>query len=50
MKKTYQNPTIKVVMIETVQMIAQSAQMYGKNATTSAMGRRESSFFDDDEE
>ena len=50
MKKIYQNPTIKVVMIKTERMMVESIQMYGKNATTSAMGRRESSSWDDDEE
>ncbi len=51
MKKIYQIPTTSIVNIELTSMIAQSPQMYGKNAESAAMGRRESStFWDEGEE
>lgn len=50
MKKTYQNPTTKLVKIKTVQMIAASVQMYGTNATSAGMGRDNGGDFWEDEE
>lgn len=52
MKKIYKNPTIKVVDLQTTEMIAASAEMYGKDATGTAMGRRgnPSEWEDEDEE
>ena len=53
MKKTYQNPTMKIVKVKTTQMIAASGpgtQMYGKNATGEAMSRDGGSLWDDEEE
>ena len=51
MKKTYINPTFKVVNVRPAQFIAASVPMYGTNATTAAMGRRsEFSDWDEDEE
>ena len=43
MKKIYQNPETKVVMVQTSQIIAASpdqVQMYGKGATGEGMSRR----------
>ena len=51
MKKTYKNPTMLVVKIQTRQMLASSPttiNMYGSNASADAMGRDFD--FDDDEE
>jgi len=54
MKKTYQNPVIKVVKIQTLQMMAASPQTIGFGASvTSASGaesRRFGGDFLDDEE
>lgn len=51
MKKIYKNPTIKIVKIHTARMLAASPEMYGKNATGSAMSRQQDSpFWDDDED
>ena len=52
MKKIYQNPEIKVVKIDSYQMICESGVL-DKNQTitsSSAFGSREGSFFDDDDE
>ena len=48
MKKTYMNPTLEVVKIETQKMLAESVQMFGKNAETPGMSR-EMDFFGDGE-
>ena len=48
MKKTYQIPTLEVVKIETQKMLAESVQMFGKNATGEGMSR-EMDFFGDGE-
>ncbi len=48
MKKTYKNPTMTIVKIETAQMVAASVEMHGSNANSAAMGR-EGSFWDDEE-
>lgn len=51
MKKTYKNPTMVVVKIQTRHMLASSptsVNMYGSAASTDAMGRDFD--FDDDEE
>ena len=48
MKKTYKNPTLEVVKIETQKMLAESVQMFGKDATGSGMSR-EFEFFGDGE-
>ncbi len=53
MKKTYQNPEIKIVKIETTQMIAASEQMgFGTSVTTatSADSRQSYDFWYDEEE
>ena len=50
MKKTYMIPATFVVRVETAQMVAASAQMYGENATGAALGRRGGNVWDDDEE
>lgn len=50
MKKTYQNPQIEIVNVQTAQMIAASTEMYGKNATGAAMSRRHESVWDDEED
>ena len=40
MKKTYQNPTLEVVKIETQQMLAQSTvDMFNENASGPGMSR-----------
>lgn len=50
MKKTYQTPTMTVEKVDTTQIIAASApEMYGQDATGTAMGRK-GYIFDDDEE
>jgi hypothetical protein len=49
MKKTYQTPTMTVEKVDTTQIIAASAQMYGQDATGTAMGRK-GYIFDDEEE
>ena len=49
MKKTYQNPKLKVVRIQTAKMIAASTTLYGKDANSAAMGRQ-GGFIDDEEE
>ena len=53
MKKTYQNPTTKVVMIKTMQMIAVSGFNRELNNTgdngSKALGRRGSSWDDEDD-
>ena len=46
MKKTYQNPTIKVVRIHP-QIVAASVQMHGKNAGGSAMAPQRNSDWSD---
>ena len=48
MKKTYQNPTTKVIEIELQQMIAMSA--LGTTQATSGNLSREGSAWDDDDE
>lgn len=50
MKKIYQNPEMKIVKIQTAQMIAVSTKMYGKNATGDAMSRQGNSLWDDDDD
>lgn len=52
MKKTYQNPTMKIVKVKTTQMIATSpkAQMYGKDATSEGMSRRGRSWDDEEDD
>ncbi len=50
MKKTYINPTMTIVKIQTAQMLAASEPGYGGNTTeTSGNLSRESSFWDDDD-
>ena len=49
MKKTYKNPTLKVVKTKGARLMQASVKMYGKNATTAGMGRR-AEFSDWDEE
>lgn len=39
MKKTYMNPTMTIDKIQTTQILAASAEMYGLDATGEAMGR-----------
>ena len=39
MKKTYKNPILTVVNIQTAHLMQASAKMYGKNATGEGMGR-----------
>ena len=48
MKKTYQNPQITIVKVQTAQMIAASTTMYGENATGPGMSRG-GAFWDDEE-
>ena len=43
MKKTYQTPSTNIVKIDTVQVIAASVNMYGKDATGSAMAPQQRS-------
>lgn len=56
MKKIYQNPTTKVVKIQTVKMIAASPDGFNSTLNTdggdgsNALGRRSNSIWDDDEE
>ena len=50
MKKIYQNPEIKVIKVQTAKMIAASTEMYGKDATGSAMSRQGGSLWDEDED
>ena len=51
MKKTYINPTLKVVKTRGARLMQASAKMFGKNATSAGMGRRsEFSDWDEDEE
>ena len=56
MKKIYQNPTTTVVKIQTVQMIASSLDGFNKSLNNvggngrNALGRRDNSFWDDEEE
>lgn len=52
MKKIYQNPEIKVIKIDSYQMICESGVL-DKNQTitnSSNFGSREGNFFDDDED
>ena len=49
MKKTYQNPELKIFKVQTTQMIAASTDMYGKNATGEAMSRDGGSLWDDED-
>ena len=51
MKKTYINPTMTIVKIQTAQMLAASEPGYG-GTTTSTSGNlsRESSFWEEDED
>ena len=49
MKKTYINPTLKVVKTKGARLMQASAKMFGKNATSAGMGRR-AEFSDWDEE
>ena len=39
MKKTYQNPTLKVVNVKLQHMIAASVDMVGRNASGAALSR-----------
>ena len=48
MKQTYINPELKVVKLQTQQMLAVSIQMYGANATGAGMSREFD--YDDEEE
>ena len=48
MKKTYKNPEIKIVSLQTAKLIAASTTMYGENATGPGMSRG-SAFWDDEE-
>ena len=52
MKKTYLTPKTTIVTVETAQLIAASVEMYGQEATGTAMGRqgRGNEFWDEDEE
>lgn len=50
MKKTYKNPEIKVVNVQTTQMVATSIEVYGKNATAPGMSRRRNTLWDDEDE
>ena len=49
MKKTYINPTMTIVKIQTAQMIAASPIYGGSTEATSGNLSRESSFWDDDD-
>ena len=49
MKKTYINPTIEVVKIETHQMIAQSIGIAGGNVNAEDAGARDFDFDDEEE-
>lgn len=51
MKKTYQNPEIKIVNVHTIQMLAESGPDYGgETSATEGNLSRESSFWGDDDE
>lgn len=51
MKKTYQNPEIKIVIVHTIQMLANSDPDYGgETSATEGNLSRESSFWGDDDE
>ena len=50
MKKTYINPTLTVVKIRTAHLMQASAKMYGKDATSAGMSRRNDFWDDEDEE
>ena len=50
MKKLYKNPDIKVVRMQSMLMQSASVQMYGKDATGSAMSRQGGSLWDEDED
>lgn len=50
MKKTYQIPTIKVVRVETLQMIAESIYMGDSVTTASGAESRRRDFWDDEED
>ena len=50
MKKTYQNPEMIIIKVQTAQMVAASTELYGKDATGTAMSRRGRSVWDDDED
>lgn len=52
MKKTYQNPTIKIVKIQTVNMIAESPMRIGSEYQSgdAVLSRRGGSSWDDEEE
>ena len=47
MKKVYKNPTTKVIKIQTMQMLAVSAKMYGQDATGAGMSPEWFDFDDD---
>ena len=49
MKKTYINPTMTIVKIQTAQMLAASPGYGGSTTETSGNLSRESSFWDDDD-
>ena len=49
MKKTYINPTMTIVKIQTAQMIAASPIYGGSTEATSGNLSREGSFWDDDD-
>ena len=50
MKKIYQIPEMKVVKVQTAQLIAGSVEMYGKNAESEGLSRRGGSLWDDDDD
>lgn len=52
MKKIYKNPTTEVVNIQVATIIASSpnAELYGVNATSEGMSRRDRNDWDDDED
>ena len=55
MKKTYQNPEIKVVKVQTAQMIAASTEVgvgsnYDPETSGAIQSRRGGSLWDDDDE
>ena len=50
MKKIYNNPQIRIVQVKTAKMIAASIEMYGRNATGTAMGRHQNNWDEDEED
>ena len=49
MKKTYQNPTTKVVMIKPIQMIAKSVGVGDTYSGTEVLSREADDFWDEEE-